>query len=682
MKINTQYLKRFVNIDINAPELKELLASIGIEVDEMMEHNGDDVFEVEITPNRPDWLSHYGIAREIYARRPELTLSPLDLFPIDGEIDKEPCPVTIKDSNDCGRFSSCIVRGVTIKPSSPEIQELLRGLGHNPINNIVDISNLVLMTNGHPNHIYDLDKLAGPGIIVRRAKKGEKLTLLDGQNIDLIEDYLVIADEEKPVGLGGIMGGFDTGVTGETVNILIECAYFDPVLVRKSSKKMDVRSDASYLFERGADIMDTQDTIRMILSLLKKDQQKELDITHYGDTFPLEYTPQHVLLKKNYPSHYSGINVPEKTSEQILENLGFELEDREDAWNVKVPSYRVDIYGIQDLVEEICRIHGYDNLESALPLSLNPHVHTDKKRELYIGIREHLVSIGFYEAVNYAFHSPVENERFIIPGDGRSFVEIKNPIGLDYSVMRNSLLAGLLRNTELNFNNSQSRVALFEFGRIFGARGNAIEEEEIIAISASGNYLEADWQTKKAKPFDFYIFKSLLETIFQRLFLTVSFQEKEFSFFNKETSLVLSVNGVEAGYAGEIHPGIRAVGKIEQPVFAAELKVKPILEALKENRFQQWNKYPATSRDLSFLIDKNIKYSQLEAVIEELKPDTLEEYQLTDVYEGKNIPAGKISFSMSFSYRSEEKTLVSEEVNTIHDAFTGRLMERLNLVQR
>jgi phenylalanyl-tRNA synthetase beta chain len=345
----------------------------------------------------------------------------------------------------------------------------------------------------------------------------------------------------------------------------------------------------------------------------------------------------------------------------------------------------VDIYGKQDLVEEIIRIYGYDKMESVIPLSLNIIVRIDKKREFIQSAREYLTAAGLYEVINYSFHSPEENQRFSAAHPQfDSVVELKNPIGKDFSVMRNSLIPGLLRNTALNFNQSLNRVALFEFGRIFGVHGGNIQEEDYLGISTSGEFSRADWQTKKAQPFDLYIFKSLLAALFKKLFpeAHVLFEEKEFPFFKKGTGLAIILNGVVTGYMGELTRDILEASKIEPAVFTAELKLETLLQTLKESHFSTWNRYPSTSRDFSFLIDKKIKFTQLETIIREIKPETLESWELTDLYEGKNIPPGQVSFSMSFSYRGKDRTLVSDEINAIHNDFTTQLSQKLNLTRR
>ncbi|MCU0286383.1 MAG: phenylalanine--tRNA ligase subunit beta [Acidobacteria bacterium] len=688
MKLNLEYLKTFVNVDAEIALLKEMLAGIGMEVDEVGEYNGIPVFEIEITPNRPDWLSHYGIAREIYAKYPGLKLSPLELYDLEQETISETFSLAIENSSDCGRYSSCIARDIDVTESSPAIKHLMESLGLKSINNVVDISNITLMTFGHPIHIFDLDKLAGGRIIVRRAKEGEKIVLLDGKTIDLTGEHLVIADDEKPVALAGIMGGLETGVTTDTKNILVESAYFDPVRIRKTAKRLDLRTDASYRFERGADVMGTLTAAKLFLKMLAQDLGKPIHITWYQDLFPHPFTPQRVTLKKDFPSIYTGIEIPGDTCRQVLQNLGFQLTDQGDQWEVEVPSHRVDIYGKQDLVEEIIRIYGYDKMESVIPLSLNTAVRIDKKRDFIQSTREYLTALGFFEVINYSFHSPEDNRPFA--GAHPQFtaeVEIKNPIGKDFSILRNSLIPGLVRNTALNFNQNFSRVTLFEVGRIFGSRENKIQEEDHLCISASGEYLKAGWHNPKGQPFDLYLFKTLLATLLKKLFpganvLFVEKVEKEFSFFKKGTALVIMLEGVETGFMGQINHEILTAAKIDLPVFAAEMKLDILLQTLKEGRFVMWNKYPSTSRDFSFLIDRTIQYAQLENVIREIKPAALESWELYDLYDGKNIPEGKVSFSMSFAYREKDRTMVSDEVNAMHNDFTAQLIKRLNLIQR
>ncbi len=684
MRINAEYLREFVNVDPARVDLKELLDSIGIEAEEIFDCGGQKAFELEVTPNRPDWLSHYGVAREIHAKLPHLELSFPELYELKDEIKKEEFSINIENSQDCGRYTGCVVRNIEVAESSSQVKTLLKSLGLRPINNIVDISNLVVMTLGQPIHIFDLDKLTGKEINVRRGRPGEKMKLLDEREIELDEGFLVIAGQEYPVALAGIMGGYDSGVTFASRHILIESAYFDPLLIRNASKALGISTDASYRFERGGDILVTRKAVEYTLGLIKENQQQDLHITYLGDPFPRGFSYQFLELKKDFPAKYSGIPIDENLSCQILGNLGFKLEDRGDSWTVKVPSYRVDIYGKQDLVEEITRIYGYDKLESQIPLVSNLSVKPDKQREVIEAIRSHFTALGFSEVINYSFHSAEENRLVVDDDRHERFIEIKNPLGKDFSVMRNSILPGLLKNTILNFNHAVDRVSLFEVGRVFLLENNEIIEKDILGISASGQHLPLNWRNKKEEAVDLFLFKSLISGLLKKFYLDFKFEEMIGSkkYLREGSAFTIVINSKYAGYFGELKKDIADRFKLEYPFYAAEIELSSMLDHLKENKFEAWNRFPLSKRDFSFLIDKSIKYRELEAEIENAKPENLESYALVDKYEGQNIPADKVSLSMSFAYRSKDKTLTNEEVNQIHNDFIKRLIQKSNLIQR
>jgi phenylalanyl-tRNA synthetase beta chain len=679
MRVNIEYLKKFINIDTDKLKMKNLLASIGLEVSELITCNGKDIFDVEITPNRPDWLSHYGIARDIHSKLQELKFSPLKFPEVHLDKQNEDFLINIEDINDCPRYTGCIVRDIKVNESSKEVKELIESFGLRPINNIVDISNLALMTIGQPIHIFDLDKIYGNEINVRRALNGESLELLDGQKISLNNEFLVICDEKKPVAIAGIMGGESSGVTFETRNIFIESAYFNPVIIRRGARKLGIKTEASYRFERGADVLVTQKAVSFVLEMIKKVQKQELNITYYNDVFKKEFKPIFIELSKDYPSIYTGIKIKDSVSEQILRNLGFKLENKGDKWIVEVPSYRIDIFNKQDLVEEIIRIYGYDKLSSKLPLCVNENLRTDNERELINKIRYHLTSIGFNEVINYIFHSYEENKLF---SDRENFLEIKNPIGRDFSVLRNSLIPGLLKNSALNFNNSIKRVSLFEFGKRFYIKNEKIREEDILSLSASGIYLESNWKEPIEKDFDFYIFKSLFSTMLKKIHIKFKLEKNNFPHLLDECSYLVKIDEHEIGYIGSLKKEIIDFYKIDKPVFVVEVQLSKISKYIKENSFKMWNKFPFSKRDFSFLIDKNIDYYELESVMEKLKPAIMERYELFDLYEGNKIPANKVSFSMAFYYRSKKRTLTSDEINDTHIKFTEKLIKKLDLIQR
>ncbi len=679
MKVNIDYLKKFINLTQQPVELKEIFASIGMEVGEITDQDGTAVFEIEITPNRPDWLSHYGIARDLHARLPELTLRPISFRERKLESHLESFSLLIDDKNDCSRYTGCIVRDLTVGESSPEVKILLESLGLRPINNIVDISNLMVITVGHPIHMFDLDKLQGKEIQVRRARPGEKILLLDGQEVELDHDFLVIADSQVPVALAGIMGGELTGVTGSTRNILIESAYFNPVLIRRAARKLGIKSDASYRFERGADIQITPTAIRIALDMIADFIGEDLSVTYYQDLFPAGFTPKVVELNKQYPAAYSGIKIEPEVSGKILADLGFKLQDKDDSWLVEVPSFRVDIYGKQDLVEEIIRIHGYDKLTSEIPLTSNTVFRIDTDREFLQKIRAHLTSLGFFEALNYIFNSP---EEFNFFAANEKAIEIRNPLGKDFSLLRKSLLPGLMRGAALNFNHAVSGIGLFEFGNHFLLEQNDIRERATLAILGSGEYRQSNWKDRVPVAYDFFLFKSLLVSLFTKLSLGFNLKKEGYPFFDPACSFSVWSGDIKIGTMGRLAKEIEEWFKLEKPVFATELNLAKMMDGLEEKSFRMWSRYPSYRRDFSFLMSRDIHYEKLEEAIRELKPEILVDVNVFDRFQGEGIPRGKVSLSLSFIYSHNAKTLTNEEINDMHQHFINRLIEKFDLVQR
>ncbi|MCK4836445.1 MAG: hypothetical protein KAT17_07400, partial [Candidatus Aminicenantes bacterium] len=400
---------------------------------------------------------------------------------------------------------------------------------------------------------------------------------------------------------------------------------------------------------------------------------------YYDDRFPADFVPKKIQLDKIYPSAYSGIQISENIAFKILIDLGFGLDDRGDHWEVEVPSFRVDIYGKQDMVEEIIRVYGYDRLTSEIPKTTSSIVKMDVKRELNQEIRNHLTSIGFFEVMNYIFISPEEHSFF---SRDRDFLEIRNPLGKDFSILRKSLFPGLLKNILLNFNHSIPGVGLFEYGNQFGIANQEIQEKEILAIGASGQYQKENWKNKQGQEFDFFIFKSLIFSLFSKLKISLILKDKHKQFFDRDCSFSVFIKGQEVGHMGILKKEILDWYKLEKPVMLAEFFVSGIIKNIETKSFQMWNKYPSYDRDLSFLMNKNLKYSQLEAAICELKPDSLENHTLFDRYQGKGIPEDKISLSMTFSYSNNQKILINEEINEMHTNFINKLIKKFDLIQR
>jgi phenylalanyl-tRNA synthetase beta chain len=410
MKINVAYLKRFVAFAMADGDLKELLAGIGLETAETLTVGGETVLDLETTPNRPDWLSHYGIAREIAAKDERLRFTPMDLAGADLA-----APATagfaihIEDPADCRRYSGCIVRDLTVRESPPDVQRLLVSLGLRPINDVVDASNLVMMTCGQPLHIFDLERLQGGQVRVRRARPGETLRLLDERDVTLDNGHLLIADAARPLALAGVMGGLASGVTAATRHVFIESACFDPVVIRLGARSLGLKTDASYRFERGMDAEATLPALRMALLLLSRSQGRELQPSFFQDAYPRPQVRAAIRLDKEFPGRLTGMDISAAVAAAILGRLGFALRDQGDHWQVQPPSHRVDAECREDLVEEIARVHGYGHLPGEMPLTANPVLRVDPARDVVQRLKAQLADAGFNEVINYVFQSAEEN---------------------------------------------------------------------------------------------------------------------------------------------------------------------------------------------------------------------------------------------------------------------------------
>jgi len=700
MKINIDYLKQFVAFTMDDAALKDLLAGIGLETAETLEVDGQTVLDVETTPNRPDWLSHYGIARDIAAKDGKLRFTPMDVsgasleapstVPQGDAAAKPPrgtgvvaqqtagFAIHVEDAADCPRYSGCIVRDVAVRESEPAVQKLLTSLGLRPINDIVDISNRVMMTCGQPLHIFDLERLKGDQIRVRRARPGETLRLLDERDVSLNENILLIADASRPLALAGIMGGLASGISAGTRHVFIESACFNPVVIRRAARLLGLKTDASYRFERGMDVEATIPAMKMALHLLARAQGRKAAPVFFQDVYPRPLPPLPLRLDKDYPNRLTGIDIPEKISAGILERLGFTLSDQGGFWQVQPPSFRVDVTCKQDLVEEIIRIFGYGHLRGELPLAANPCLRVDRERGVLLRLKSQLADVGFNEVINYVFQSPEENA--LVDPQSQP-LSLKNPLGKDFSVMKNSLLAGLLKNTAANVNQSLERVALFEIGKVFGSRNGKIQEESRLAVSAYGRQQKKDWRLAE-QDFDFPLFKSLLALVGRRLRLDLAFRKAAHPAFDAACCFAVEADGRPCGWCGELAPGFSRPYKLEKTVYAAEIDLAALLAAPGEDRFRPWKRFPAVRRDFTFLMAQAVSYEELSARIEGSRPDVLENFELTDVFRGNSIPADKVSFSMAFTYRAQDRTLTGEEVNASHQEFIGKLVEQLGLIQR
>ena len=679
MKISLDWLNEYVKVDLPLPELLERLTMIGLVAEKTEDVGGDRVLEVETYANRPDTLGHLGIAREVAA----MTGAPLieRKWPV-VELEERTADLTdvqVLDEALCARYCGILVRGVAVGPSPDWLRKRIGAMGLRSVNNVVDVTNYVLFATGQPIHAFDFGKLAGGRIVVRRAMKGEKLKSLDGGVIELTPEMLVIADAEKPVGLAGVMGGEETGVTEATVDVFVECACFDPVSVRLTAKKAGLSTDASYRFERGTDVGFPPEAARMTASLLGRFGGKAT--RGLIDVYPKPRKPKSVILRHRRLFELLGVQVPADFVPRLLADLGFRVEEsQKGTWLAEVPSFRVDIEREADLIEEVARFFGYDRIPSEpTPLrSFEPPA--NRKRERIQKLRQVLLHHGFDEVINFSFSDP---EKEAVLGSGREPVAILNPLSARSATMRTTLMMGLLENASRNLNRGLEGVHIFEASDIYSRREEAYCEQLSLGLLATGRLGAPHWQSRPEAT-DFYVLKGAVEGAMTALrYEPYSFEEADHPFFEPGEALALVYKGEKVGFLGVVRKALRDLYSIEGTVYAAEIDLGGLMaKQPKPFVFAPVPKFPGVVRDLSFLVDRKLAWRDVRQVLSRLSVPNLEGFELTDRFAGPSVPPDKVSLSVRFRYRSAQRTLLAEEVDKAQQEVVGHLRSALNATLR
>ena len=642
---------------------------IGKDIVEVLGLN-DWIIEYEITTNRPDALSVLGIARELKAVLNKPIVLPDTSFETGSFKAENEAELEVLDSAACPRYTGFIVKGIKNAQSPLWMQVRLYLVGLRPINAVVDATNYVMYELGQPLHAFDLEKLAGKKVVVRRAKDGEKILTLDGTERKLTSDDLVIADAEKPVAIAGIMGGGESGTTLETENILLESAHFDPMTIRKTSKRLNLSTDSSYRFERGADIEACEFAAARALHLIQKvcgGEVAEGKLEHY----PKPYTPKVIVFNPEKSSRLLGVQIPARKSSEILSNLGFTVKKEQDYIVVKVPSWRkYDVTREVDLIEEVARIYGMKNITSTYPL-MHSNVKKDYRYFYIQEIKEFIASHGYNEAINYSFIGEKLYSKFGF--DVSRLVKIANPLSEEWVYMRDYLFPSLVQNAVNNINRNEKDVALFEVAKVFVNKGEKLPEEPLhVAFLLTGKVKDDLYRERNA---DFYDLKGIVESLLEKLNVNAEFTaQNEKPFLHPGQSAKITVDGEEVGFIGKLHPDVTEKFEVKQDIFIAELNLDKLLSKALTTKttFRQIPKFPPVTRDIAIIVDKTTPVAELEKIISS-KAKHLESLKLFDVYEGKGIPEGKKSVAFSLKFRAKDKTLSDEEVNTIMNAIIKEL---------
>jgi phenylalanyl-tRNA synthetase beta chain len=686
MNVSVQWLLEYLETDLPVDRLVETLNRLGLMVEGRRDLDGDTVLEVETYSNRPDTLGHLGMARELSAalglRLAERTWPLAELTVATKDI----VDVQVWDEDLCPRYCGLVVRDVKVGPSPVWLRRRIVAMGLNPINNVVDLTNYVLFATSQPIHAFDLKKISGAKVIVRRAKKSERLLCLDGTDLALGPDMLVIADESRPVALAGVIGGQSSAISEDTQDVFIESACFDPVSIRLTRKAACLQTDASYRFERGSDIGFPPEGALMVASLLARFGGKaSRDLV---DVYPQPRKKKEVVLRHRRIGELLGIEVEEAFVERTLADLEFRVEVQQPGiWRVRVPSFRVDIDREADLVEEIARYFGYESIPSIVPPLRMVTPITDKNRDRLDRIRPVLTHHGFSEVINFAFSDP---EREAVLDNQLTPIAIRNPISAKASVMRTSLIGGLTEAAAWNMNRGLEAAHIFEVGNVYFKEESSLRERLTLGLLATGDQRAPHWLekirgTKSFKLENLYVIKGALEALLGQLrYEPFSFEESEHALFEQTSCLALSYKEERVGSLGLLASRVAEFYGLKQPAYAAEVDLAALFEKQpKPFAYVPVPKFPAIIRDISVLVPGNMPYQDLKKTMERLSLPILEEFELVDVYTGGSVPQDKTSLTLRLVYRHPQRTLLADDVdkaeqqilNQLERAFGAQLRE-------
>jgi len=695
MKVVYNWLKEFVDVTASPADLRARLSLAGIAVDSIEETAAGPVLDAEVTANRPDCLGHLGIAREVAAIYRLPLKPPHPKLKESAQKVADATRVEIAAPDLCGRFTARVLRGVKVQPSPDWLRQGLEAIGEKSINNVVDVTNCVMFELGHPLHAFDFDKLQEHRIVVRRAKPGEKIRTLDGAERTLTKDMCVVADAGRAVGIGGLMGGSETEISFSTRNVLIECAWFDPISIRRTSKALGLRSEASYRFERGADPEMAELASRRAAELIQQVAGGEL-LAGVVDVYPHRAPEKKIELSRKELLRVMGADVPDRDIEAILSALGFHPV-RVDVnrgsegsiaavWECRRVSWRQDVRRGIDLIEEVARHYGYDKFPPRLPPAKLP-AHRLPHAEAQDRLRERIVALGYQEIVEIPIVDTQRNELF--RPENLTPAVIGNPLAEDASVMRSTGTVSMLRAIEWNLNHGQRNLRLFEIGKTYELCDGEPVETQVLTLGATG--LAQDKTIyEAAREFNFADLKGALDRIGE-LVGGFAWQSGGPQWLTSSRAAQLSLAGkspapANFGAAGQLAKRIADVYKFRQDVLVAELKLEPLVTGVETadavRPFKPLPRFPAVERDFSLVLADGVTFAQVVEIIRSLQIAELESIEAADLFRGGQVPAGKFSLMIRVKFQSAEATFTDVQLNDFSARIVAALQEKLGATLR
>ncbi|NPA93925.1 MAG: phenylalanine--tRNA ligase subunit beta [Thermodesulfobacteria bacterium] len=639
----------------------------------------DTVFEIGVTPNRPDCLSILGVAREAAALfHAKVSFSEPGL---DEDQPLEGVPIRIDDPDLCNRYVGAAITGVKVAPSPGWLARRLLASGVRPINNIVDVTNYVLLELGQPLHAFDMNKLAGPEIIVRRARQGEKVVTLDGKERELTKEMLLICDRDRPVAIAGVMGGLDSEVTELTRDVLIESAWFYPPNIRRTAKALKLSTEASYRFERGVD-----PAIQKVAALRACQLILELaGGTYQGvkDENPVPYTPREVEYRPKRINRLLGTDISAQDMAAILESLEFEVEKAdEDLYKTVPPSFRGDVKAEEDIVEEVARCHGFSKIPTQSPVATLIVKRPESFKPFMDRVRGALAGEGFSEIISYSFIAPWDLKNLKLPKEDirNKAVKLKNPLAEDQSIMRTTLVPCMLSTISRNLRRRNLSLSLFEVGAVFIDKGPGVipDEHQRCCCAITGSRFPESWAWPEQEV-DFFDIKGTAENLLDILncqdCVFIPSQSPE-TFYVPGTQLDIKAGDVVLGTLGQIDQAVAKSFGISQKVFLMDLSLSALAEVATDRKtFSPLDRFPSVERDLSIILDDSVRAQDVLDFIAQNRSSYLESFYIFDVYKGKQVPKGKKSLGIHFVYRAKDRTLSEQEVEKEHEPLTKGVLE-------
>jgi phenylalanyl-tRNA synthetase beta chain len=695
MKALYDWLKEFADLTLSPEQVRARLSLAGIAVEGLAQTAAGPLLDTDLTINRPDCLGHYGLAREV------ATLERKRLRPVEVKLREiadaaaKATRVEIECPELCGRYTARVLRGVKIGPSPATIRQRLEALGQDSINNVVDATNYVMLELGQPMHAFDLDRLAERRIVVRKARKGEKMRTLDGVERALAPEMCVIADAARAVAIAGVMGGAESEIGAGTQTVLLESAWFDPISIRRTSKALGLRSEASTRFERGADPEMAELASRRCAALIQEIAGGEI-LSGVVDVYPARREPLRLELSRREFLRVMGSDVSDKEIEAILGALGF-APHRVDAakgtsdsllalWECRQPSWRQDVAREIDLIEEVARHHGFEKFPPRLHASRQPAARLPHA-ETFDRLRERLIGLGYCEIVSIPLINAEEDSLFAAPG--ALPVAIANPLAEDASRLRSSGLASMAQALAWNLNHGQRNVRLFEAGRAYSWKDGVTEETPILTLGATGVAREKG-VAESERDYGFADLKGDLDQIGDLAgglaWSADGTSRQDWQHAARSGQFSLAGGASAAGKAGELGRRVAERFKLRQPVFLAEMELAPFYAACEAartaRRYRHISRFPAVDRDFSLLIKDGTSFAAVRDVISALNIPELISIEARDLFRGKHIPAGYFSLLVSVTFQSRETTLTEAQINEASARIVAALAERLGATLR